>query len=150
MRKSIRLGKRVDENDASAAETGERPFGSCTFQNYPRFRLQVRALRPQPICESSRKLETLTSTTASIRLIEETRGGHDFTTPRTGQMPTYMCLWGEECDEFTPTVDAAGKCVWTKVLPVLSRRMRQNRALTVPRHNASRIREGAGSQISLA
>jgi hypothetical protein len=34
----------------AAAKTGERPFGSCAFQNRPQLRLQVRALRRQPNC----------------------------------------------------------------------------------------------------
>ncbi len=62
------------------------------FKNW--LRLQVRALRPQPNCEWSRKRDTLTGTSASICLIEETRGGQDFTTLRTSQMPKYRCLCG--------------------------------------------------------
>src|SRR5712692_7740731 len=99
------------------------------FKNW--LRLQVRALRPQPNCEWSRKRDTLTGTSASICLIEETRGGQDFTTLEQVRCRNTGVCAGEECEEFTPTEDAAGKCVWTKVLPVLSKQMRQNRALTL-------------------
>jgi hypothetical protein len=74
------------------SKTGERPFGSCAFQNRPQLRLQVRALRRQPNCEWGRKSATLPGTTSSICLTEKTHGPRRPVLHHTwnGPMPEYL------------------------------------------------------------